>query len=514
MVRPEFTLALLAALAGCGGVTEPAPVELESGTEIATDNGNESGSESDSDTGDTGEPVSPELPAELIFDEQNRALILHGINVHNASKYQPDRLPTITEADVARMAGDWGFNVVRFLIFWDAIEPSAGEYDDAYLAAVAERVAWFEAEGIYVILDMHQDVYSEAFCCDGAPLWAVRDDGEPFNQQATWSLNYNQPAVKRAFDNFWAGDAGDHADLQEHYVAAWRHVAETFAGTPNVIGYDLINEPFPGSGWTVVDIEYPDPFGPVAEWEGGALVDFYDRVVATIREVDQDAWLFYEPRYGAVANGHPTHLLAPIDPRAAGPRLVYYPHLYPVEPELHGTYSMLNPTIPNWEENRGIEQAGFGGALMLGEFGIMPDWDFGPALLLQTMTMADRATTGWTYWSYDTNGRGIIDPMGAERPAAAILTRTYAQRVAGTPLEHSYDPETRVMVLRFEDRAGVTGPTEIYIPASRWYTGGWELVVDDPEATWSSSWDPDREILSVTTDPDEGPEHRLEVRPQ
>jgi endoglycosylceramidase len=481
----------------------------------ASESGTESETESESEDGDTteGETGEPELPADLIVDDQNRALILHGINVHNAAKYQPDLLPTISEVDVERMARDWGFNVVRLLIFWEAIEPEPGVFDDAYLAEIATLVEWFEAQDIWVILDMHQDVYSRAFCCDGAPMWAIRDDGEPFTQQDLWSANYNQAAVQRAFDNFWAGDAGAHADLQEHYVLTWQHVAQTFAGTPNLLGYDLINEPFPGTGWTLADLDSPDPTGPVADWGANELTPFYDRLIAGIREVDQDSWVFFEPRYGAPAAGHPTFLQPVTDPRSEGPRLVYYPHLYPVEPEIFDTYAPNNPTIPNWEANRAIEKDMFGSAVMLGEFGIMPDWEFGPDLLEQALDMADRATTGWTYWSYDTNGRGIIDAMGEERPAAAILTRTYAQRVAGTPIEHDYDPATRTMVLRFEDRIGVQGPTEIFVPEARWYPEGWEVVVDDPEGTWSWAWDEAREILSVTTDPAQGPDHRIEVRP-
>ncbi|NVB40008.1 cellulase family glycosylhydrolase [Pseudenhygromyxa sp. WMMC2535] len=469
------------------------------------------------ETGEGGEDVGEdegeaELPPELIVDADNRALIFHGINVHNASKYQADRLPTITQDDVARMAHDWGFNVVRLLIFWDAIEPEPGIYDDAYLAAIGERMAWFADEDIAVILDMHQDVYSEAFCCDGAPTWAIFDDGEAFEQQSLWSANYLQPAVQHAFDNFWAGDGGAHPELQEHYVLAWQHVAETFAGTPNLIGYDLMNEPFPGTAWEFGDIDAAEPSAAVAAWGQDALTPFYARMTAGIREIDEDSWIFIEPRYGAAAAGRPAVLGHVEDPRAAGPRIVYFPHLYPIEAEVFGAWSASNPTLDNWESAREAEQAELGGAVMLGEFGIMPDWDFGPELLEDILTMADRATSGWTYWSYDTNGRGIIDPMGEERPAAAVLTRPYARAVAGTPLVHVYDAHTRELHLEFEHRQGVSGPTEIYIPQSRWYPEGWELVVDDPEGSWTSEWDAAREVLSLTTDPGESP-HVVELRP-
>ena len=37
--------------------------------------------------------------------------------------------------------------------------------------------------------------------------------------------------------------------LQDRYAAAWRHVAERFRDDPNVLGYDLLNEPWPGTAW-------------------------------------------------------------------------------------------------------------------------------------------------------------------------------------------------------------------------------------------------------------------------
>src|SRR5262249_9807199 len=136
---------------------------------------------------------------------------------------------------------------VRLLIFWDAAEPTEGNWDDTYLDRVNQQVDRFWSKGIRVILDMHQDVYGPAVTGDGAPAWATRTDGQPFEQQMIWSANYFEPAVKRAFDNFWAYDAGPNADLQDHYAETWRRIAARFATHPGVIGYDVINEPSPGS---------------------------------------------------------------------------------------------------------------------------------------------------------------------------------------------------------------------------------------------------------------------------
>ncbi|HSN81459.1 MAG TPA: hypothetical protein VLS88_02680, partial [Polyangiales bacterium] len=75
------------------------------------------------------------------------------------------------------------------LIFWDAIEPEPGVYDQDYLTRWEDRLDWYAEAGVWVVLDMHQDVYSQVFCCDGAPEWAVRTDGIPYEQQEVWWTN-------------------------------------------------------------------------------------------------------------------------------------------------------------------------------------------------------------------------------------------------------------------------------------------------------------------------------------
>jgi hypothetical protein len=52
-------------------------------------------------------------------------------------------------------------------------EHSPREYDDAYLASVRETTQLLAAEGIWTLLDFHQDLYSERFKGEGAPDWAI-----------------------------------------------------------------------------------------------------------------------------------------------------------------------------------------------------------------------------------------------------------------------------------------------------------------------------------------------------
>ena len=94
-------------------------------------------------------------------------------------------------------------------------------------------IGWAEKYGLYVFLDMHQDLYSCKYS-DGAPEWATLTDERPHITEGNmvWSDAYiTSPAIQRAFDNFWANTpASDGVGIQEHYARAWRHVAKRYAG--------------------------------------------------------------------------------------------------------------------------------------------------------------------------------------------------------------------------------------------------------------------------------------------
>lgn len=141
-----------------------------------------------------------------------------------------------------------GYNVIRLGLIWDGVEPEPGAYDDVYLGKIKQQAAWAEQNGIYVFLDMHQDLYSSLYG-DGAPAWATLTDDLPHVEGQLWSDAYlESPAVNRALDRFWDNAPGPGGvGLQERYAAMWRHVAEFFSDCPNLIGYDLMNEPYPGT---------------------------------------------------------------------------------------------------------------------------------------------------------------------------------------------------------------------------------------------------------------------------
>ncbi len=67
-------------------------------------------------------------------DEDQRILILRGINFSDRSK-RPPFTPQVPYEDIDKLK-EWGFNSVRFLIIWEAIEPEEGFFDYQYIGEV------------------------------------------------------------------------------------------------------------------------------------------------------------------------------------------------------------------------------------------------------------------------------------------------------------------------------------------------------------------------------------------
>jgi endoglycosylceramidase len=83
-----------------------------------------------------------------------------------------DHQYSFSAEDVAYLR-QWGANAIRLAVMWPGVEPTRGQYNTTYMAMMKNITAMCEAAGIAVLLEMHQDVFSEKFCGEGVPLWAA-----------------------------------------------------------------------------------------------------------------------------------------------------------------------------------------------------------------------------------------------------------------------------------------------------------------------------------------------------
>jgi endoglycosylceramidase len=377
----------------------------------------------------------------FVRDAQGRAMILRGANLAGAHKQRPYTDPFVP-LDYTRLRADWGMTAIRFLITWSAIEPSQGQFDDAYLDWVHQRMDWANAAGLAVILDMHQDVYGEGFGFDGAPAWTCdASEYAGFVPKQPWGINYADPHVIACFDHLWS-DPGE-------LVAAWQHVAERLADEPAIIGFDPMNEPSWGS--------YAETM-----FEKDRLEPYYEAAIAAVRTAAPHWVAFAEPSY-ARNLGFSTGLV----PFSADD-VVYSPHLYDALAEQSGIFDptrsqMLIDTVADFE----TEATRLGTPLWIGEYGgVSTDPQIG-AYLGADYDATAAVGAGSMVWAYDEGGGySLLDAQGNEvTPIVTAIVRPVPALVAGAPVGWSFDPASRRFELRWHADRAVVAPTVIIAPA-------------------------------------------------
>ena len=181
-----------------------------------------------------------------LIDSRQRTVILNGVN--HVVKDPKQGYVYHDDERLFKQFRIWGINCIRYGIHWDGLEPEPGKINEAYLAEIDKRVQWARDNDLYLILDMHQDLYGKKFD-NGAPVWATLDEGLPHITGQVWSDAYlMSPAVQKAFDNFWKNaPAADSVGIQDHYINVWKTLAKRYADSTSVIGFDVFNEPFMGT---------------------------------------------------------------------------------------------------------------------------------------------------------------------------------------------------------------------------------------------------------------------------
>src|SRR5215216_2755414 len=263
-------------------------------------------------------------------DDQGRHLLFRGVNFASRTKLAPylpiapletknlsqlnlkEEIKSV-EPELDRLK-DLGFNIVRLLISWKAIEPRPNPNPDEllpegkqYLTCIKEIIDELHARNLYVFLDFHQDIAHEVYGGDGFPDWALAIDNEhklpePSNfKDKKWMIKYvTNKSLKKTLTSFWRNDLTnieegekklEHFPVRTHLEKTIGQTARFFrslnngAGHPAILGIEPFNEPHPAGL-------------PKEQFEREFLVNYYRNVDFEIRKFDPDVFIFMEPNVG------------------------------------------------------------------------------------------------------------------------------------------------------------------------------------------------------------------------
>jgi endoglycosylceramidase len=424
-------------------------------------------------------PVGPLHPAgRWIEDATGRVIIVHGLEL---SRKTPPYFPpaaSFTADDVANIE-KWGFDAVRLAWFWKGLEPARGQIDRDYLNQLLSDSMLLADHHVFTLLEAHQDGYNETVGGAGFPDWATITD-------KTWAPLESVPGVgifdlqaARAFDHLYANTDG----IADAFARAWKALAAAFAVNPMMLGYDLFNEPGPGSQWETC----ANPAGCPA-FDLATLEPLEDKLAAAVRSADPRTIAFYEPNiYFDV--GTPSWLRTP--PRASGPAGFAF-HDYCLagligQPD-HESQSTGYPICQAEDEwvfaNAMRTSTVMGVPPLFDEFGDTQDL----SQIARVTKLADQNLTGWLYWSYkdwvdDPGGAGSgplfddSDDNGTLRQAKlSLLSQPYPLATAGIPTAESFDGNEDTFTFTYVPSHRISAPTVVFT-APLHYPHGYTVAV-------------------------------------
>ena len=424
-----------------------------------------------------------------ITDADGRVVVLHGWNmVHKRPPYYPSALGF--SDDDAMFLRREGFNTIRLGIIHKALEPQPGVYDDAYINRILATARMLGRHGIWVLVDFHQDMLNERFNGEGEPDWVIDDDGLPAQPDQGFPANYLiMPALNRAFDHFWANDPppGGGPGVLDRYSAAWRHVATRFRNERYLVGYDIFNEPWPGS-------QYPSCVSPAGcPAFDATLTAFSKKVIGRIREVDKRTVVYYEPNL-TFNSGAAEHHADPGEARGGFSFHIYClaetPGVATGAPRSATRDQGCEAAEQLVYDNADQHSADSGDSLILTEFAASDD----NTSIERMVRLADENEVSWQQWAYWNRDpccprpvEGLVvdpgkPPSGSNVKAGklAVSARPFPHAVAGTPGRWRFDRQKKVFELSYSTtRFGGGGfsralDTEVAVPPVQ-YTRGYDV---------------------------------------
>lgn len=286
--------------------------------------------------------------------------------------------------------------------------------------------------------------------------FAVDSQGIPSDADCNsidWALSYLTTAVGNAFGRFY----NNYDNLGDSFASYWKKLATQYVGTRNILGYNLLNEPWMGDTWADPTLLTPG----VADHKN--LEGLWNRATTQIRTVDKDTLIFFEGATFDILSGFNNV------PLGDGSRSVHSFHYY--NPPQLGS---VGDTIKNrLKDNERLKTAA-----MMTEFHFWLADDKAAANLQEAVNVADEHMMSWMGWAYENlyNGGNVPHPDLAKH-----YSRAYPSAVAGTPAKYGFNPSDSSFTLTYTVKKSITAPTEIILPVPT-YPNGYNVSVSPSTA--------------------------------
>lgn len=247
-------------------------------------------------------------------------------------------------------------------------------------------------------------------------------------------------AFGRLYDNYdGLGDA---------FAAYWKKLASEYVKTTNIVGYNLLNEPWAGDTYKDPTLLVPG----VADHK--ALEGLWNRAAKQIRSVDNDTLIWFEGTTLDVLSGFNNV------PLGDGSKTVHSFHYY--HPPQLGS---ISDTLYNRQkDNVRLKTAG-----VLTEVTFWMGDDKQMSAMADAMKATDDNMVSWIGWAYEKLYDGT---SGKPHPQLqGHYGRAYPAAIAGTPKSFGFDESSGTFKLQFTSDPAIDAPTEIILPASTFPNG-------------------------------------------
>jgi endoglycosylceramidase len=245
--------------------------------------------------------------------------------------------------------------------------------------------------------------------------------------------------------------------LGDAFAKYWLKLAQEYVGAQNILGYNLLNEPWVGDTWS-------DPTLLVLGTADHKVMEaLWNKASKEIRTVDKDTLIFFEGATFDILSGFNNV------PLGDGSRSVHSFHYYK-PPQVGSISTTLKNRI---KDNQRLKTAG-----MMTEFLFWMADDAAAKNLQEAVNAADNYMMSWMGWAYENlyDGKGVAYPSLAKH-----YSRAYPSAVAGVPTNFGFNPSDSSFSLTFNAKTSITAPTELMLPVPT-YPNGYNVTITPNDA--------------------------------